>query len=111
LLVVAPVHLSAADTVLRERSKRVTLEEPIKETVLRLIKQTAPEADVGDLNPDVRLRDQLDFDSVDFVNFALALQEAFRVEIPEVDFVELGTLNGCVRYLMTKGAAGPFPQP
>ncbi len=82
-------------------------EEQIREIVLRLIKQTAPEADVGTLQSEVRLRDQLDFDSVDFMNFALALQEAFKVEVPEIDYFELGTLSGCIRYLMLRGVSGP----
>lgn len=101
----------AADGLPCQGKKRVTVEERIRETVLRLIKQIAPEADVGTIQPDVRLRDQLDFDSVDFVNFALALQEAFRVKIPEIDFVELGTLKGCIRYLLAKSAAESFPHP
>ena len=87
----------------------MTVEEPIKELVVRLIKQIAPEADVANLQPDVRLRDQLDFDSVDFVNFALALQEAFRVQIPEIDFFRLGTLNGCIRYLLARGVSESCP--
>jgi acyl carrier protein len=87
----------------------MTREEQIKEVVQRLIKQTAPEADVANLQPEIRLRDQLDFDSVDFVNFALALQEAFKVQIPEIDFFELGTLSGCIRYLLARGVSESFP--
>jgi acyl carrier protein len=87
----------------------MTREEPIKEVVLRLIKQVAPEADVANLQPDMRLRDQLDLDSVDFMNFAVALQENFKVEIPEMDFFELGTLNGCIRYFVSRGVSGHFP--
>ncbi len=77
-------------------------EAQIRQKVLQLIKQTAPEADVDTLNPEKRLRDQLDFDSVDFMNFALALQEAFRVQIPEFDLIELSTIRSCVQYLQTK---------
>ena len=86
----------------------MTREEPVKEVVLRLIKQVAPEADVANLQPDMRLRDQLDLDSVDFMNFAVALQESFKVEIPEMDFFELGTLNGCIRYFVSRGVSEPF---
>ena len=45
----------------------------IKDFVLHTIRQIAPEADIENLNPDRRFRDQFDFDSVDFLNFALAL--------------------------------------
>lgn len=92
-----------------EQKVIMMLEERIREVVLRLIKQIAPEADVASLQPEVRFRDQLDFDSVDFMNFALALQEALHVEIPEIDFVELGTLNGCIRYLSLRGVSESFP--
>jgi acyl carrier protein len=89
-------------------NKTMTLEEQIKKTVLGLIGQIAPEADVGGLESQARLRDQLDFDSVDFVNFALALQETFGVSIPEGDFFELGTLDGCINYLISKNVSWPF---
>ena len=42
------------------------------------------------------------------MNFAVALQESFKVEIPEMDFFELGTLNGCIRYFVSRGVSEPF---
>ena len=74
----------------------------IKDFVLHTIRQIAPEADIENLNPDRRFRDQFDFDSVDFLNFALALQDGLRISIPEEDFPSLATLNGCIGYLLSK---------
>jgi acyl carrier protein len=49
-----------------------------------------------------RFRDQFDFDSVDFMNFAIALQERLQVTIPEKDFPQLASLVGCIAYVKSK---------
>jgi len=68
-------------------------------TTVRLLTNIAPEADPAQLKPDVSLRDQLDIDSVDLLNFLIALHKEFGVEIPERDYAKLMTLNSCVSYL------------
>jgi acyl carrier protein len=75
-------------------------EVQITAIVLRILGRIAPEADLGNLLPDRGFRDQFDFDSVDFLNFALAIQEETKLPIPEEDFPFLATLNGCIKYLM-----------
>jgi acyl carrier protein len=80
-------------------------ETEIRETVLRVLGAIAPEADLSRLKPDARLRDQLDIDSMDFLNFVIGLHEELRVEIPERDYGQLATLAGCVKYLAA--AQGP----
>jgi len=75
--------------------------DEIKEAVLRVLGEIAPEADLSTLKPDVNFRDQLDIDSMDFLNFVIALHETQRVEIPEADYPKLATLNGCIKYLGT----------
>lgn len=74
-----------------------------REEIAQLVRQTigniAPEADLDSLQPDVRFRDQFDLDSVDFVNLIEQLQEALHVKIPELDYPQLTTLNGCIAYL------------
>lgn len=72
--------------------------EEIKRTVLRILGEIAPEADLTALKPDVSFRDQLDIDSVDFLNFVLALHDAWHIEIPESDYPKLSTMNGCIDY-------------
>ena len=71
----------------------------IKNTVLRILGEIAPEADLHVLKPDVSFRDQLDIDSMDFLNFVITLNKALDVEIPETDYPKLATLNGCLAYL------------
>jgi acyl carrier protein len=77
-------------------------EDQIKKVALELIGQIAPEADIENLDPADRLRNQFDFDSVDFMNFAVALQTRLKVVIPEADYPQLATLNGCILYLKEK---------
>lgn len=73
--------------------------EEIKTTALRVLGEIAPEADLASLRPDVSFRDQLDIDSMDFLNFVIGLHEAFQVEIPECDYPKLDSLNAVVTHL------------
>lgn len=79
-------------------TQKATSDE-IKATALRVLGEIAPEADLTSLNPDVSFRDQLDIDSMDFLNFVIALHEALHVEIPEADYPKLDSLNACVKHL------------
>ncbi len=67
--------------------------------VRHVLKDIVPEADVERLNPRRSFRDQLDMDSVDYLNFVLALEAETGVRIPDVDYPELSTLGSCVDYL------------
>ena len=74
----------------------------IKKTVLRLLGEIAPEADLAVVKPDISFRDQLDIDSIDFLNFVVALHKQFQVDVPESDYPELATIDSSVRYLQRK---------
>ena len=78
--------------------------DEIRATVLRTLGEIAPEADLSALKGDVSFRDQLDVDSMDLLNFVIALHGALHVDIPEADYPKLATLDGCVEYL---AGAGP----
>lgn len=67
-----------------------------REQVLRLLGDIAPEADLAALNSDVSFRDQLDLDSMDFLNFVVSLHKAFHIDIPESDYPKYMTLSGCL---------------
>jgi acyl carrier protein len=71
----------------------------VRQTVLRILGDIAPEADLTVLRSDISFRDQLDIDSMDFLNFVLALHKEFGVEIPEADYPKYATLNGCIAQL------------
>jgi acyl carrier protein len=74
--------------------------DEIKATVLRVLRQVAPEVDPESIKPAQRLREQLDIDSMDLLNFVIGLHKEFKVEIPESDYPKLATLDGCIDYLL-----------
>jgi acyl carrier protein len=78
--------------------------DEIKNTVLRILGEIAPEADLTQIKPQVSFREQLDIDSMDFLNFAIGLNKELGVEVPEADYPKVASLDGCVEYLMEKYA-------
>ncbi len=76
--------------------------DEVRAAVLRILGGIAPEAELMDIRPDVSFRDQLDIDSMDFLNFLIAVDRELRVDIPEGDYAQLATLNDCVDYVMRR---------
>ena len=77
------------------------------DVVLATLAQVAPEADLASLGPDAELRVELDIDSMDFLNFVVGIDERTGVDIPERDYPQLNTLNGCIEYLTRRMAEAP----
>jgi acyl carrier protein len=73
--------------------------DELRKTVLDTLGDIAPEADLDALAPGRNLRAELDIDSMDFLNFVIALNEKLGVEIPEADYPQLITLNSAIGYL------------
>lgn len=73
--------------------------DAIRTLALDLLGSIAPEADFATLGDDEELREVLDLDSMDFLNFVAALHKATGVDIPEADYRQLFTLAGVQRYL------------
>jgi acyl carrier protein len=76
-------------------------EKEIREIVLRALGNVAPEVELESLDPSKDLRDQIDIDSVDFLNFVIGLHKELGVDIPDSDVAKITTLNGCVGYLVS----------
>ena len=74
-------------------------EDEIRVRVIQTLSGIVPELDPGVLKPAVSLRDQLDIDSMDFLNFLIALHQEFGVDVPESDAGKLATVDACVAYL------------
>jgi acyl carrier protein len=84
--------------------------DQIRDLVVKALGDIAPELDPSTLGPDTRLREELDLDSMDFLNFALALHDALGIDIPETDYPKMATLAQCVEYLASRlGASGSSP--
>lgn len=74
--------------------------EEMQAVVLKVLGRIAPEADPNSIDPNVNLRDQLDIDSMDFLNFLIAVDKELHVDIPERDYGRMTTLNACIEYLL-----------
>jgi acyl carrier protein len=77
-------------------------EKEIREVVLRALNNVAPEVDLESIDPGKNLRDQIDIDSVDFLNFVIGINKELGVDIPDADLAKLVTLNSCVAYLLPR---------
>jgi acyl carrier protein len=73
--------------------------EELSKRVLALLTEIAPDVDPASVIPGVAFRDQFDFDSMDTLNFAIALNRELGVEVPEADYSRLASLDKCVAYL------------
>lgn len=73
--------------------------EEIRSLALEKLLQVAPDIDPGQLDPAEPVREQYDFDSMDFLNFTIALGREFQMDIPEKDYAQLQSLDGVVDYL------------
>ena len=71
----------------------------LREIVRAALARVAPELDLSTLGADADLREELEIDSIDVLNFAIALHETTGVEIPERDYPELATLARAASYL------------
>jgi acyl carrier protein len=80
-------------------------EPDIRTVVQEELANIAPEMDLARLDPQADLREALDIDSMDFLNFVIAVHHRFGIDIPELDYPKLATLNGALAYLGAKLAS------
>ena len=83
-------------------------EEQLRGIVIRALTEVAPEIDPVAIDHDTDLAEQLDIDSMDFLNIVVAIHERTGIEIPERDYPKLSTLGDAVTYLLgaqTQGAS------
>ncbi len=79
------------------------MDEPtLRKTVFDTLRRIAPEVTPADLEPGVPLRDQVDLDSMDWLNFLIALHDKLGVDIPESDYQKLVTLDDVMAYLKAR---------
>jgi acyl carrier protein len=73
--------------------------EQIKATILEIIAQIIPDEDLGNLKGDIPIREQVELDSMDFLDIIMELRKRYGIEVPENDYVQLATLDGSAAYL------------
>jgi acyl carrier protein len=74
----------------------------IRAVVLEELGNIAPDIDLEKVDPAADLREALDIDSMDFLNLVTAIHHRLGIDIPELDYPKLVTLNGAVSYLRAK---------
>ena len=76
--------------------------EEIGQAIIDIITDIVPDEDCSNIDPAVALRDQLELDSMDFLDIVMELRKLYKVEVPEAEYGELATLNSCMAYLEPK---------
>ncbi len=71
----------------------------IRKVVQEELSNIAPEVDLATIDPASDLREAVDIDSMDFLNFVTAIHHRLGIDIPELDYPNLVTLNGAVAYI------------
>ena len=71
----------------------------IKDVILEIIQDIDEDAELASIKADVPLRDQIDLDSMDFLDIVMELRKRYQLQIPEADYPELASLASCVNYL------------
>lgn len=77
----------------------MTSVESLRSEILSVLTTIAPEVEPADISDEELLRDQVDLDSMDWLNFLVGVHKRFDVEIPEADYASLRTLADLVRYI------------
>jgi acyl carrier protein len=73
--------------------------EEIRAMVLEVIHEIVPDEDLSNLKGDIRIRDQIEMDSMDFLDVVMELRKRYNIVVPEDDYMELATLDSSVAYL------------
>jgi len=73
--------------------------DEIRDLILEVIHEIVPDEDLSNLDPDVRIRDQIEMDSMDFLDIIMELRKRYGITVPEDDYPKLSTLNSSVQYL------------
>lgn len=76
--------------------------EDIKNIVLSIIREIAPDEDLTNVIAEKPLRQQLELDSMDFLDIVMELRKKHGVEVPEGDYPKLESLQSCADYLLPK---------
>jgi len=76
--------------------------DEIRDVILEIIEDIDEDADFDNLDADKPLRDQLDLDSMDFLDIVMELRKRYKLQIPEEEYPELSSLNSCDNYLEPK---------
>ena len=73
--------------------------EEIKNAIVEILEDIAPDEDLSNLQDDVAFRDQMELDSMDFLDIVMELRKRYRIQVPEEDYEKLASMSSTVDYL------------
>ena len=73
--------------------------DEVRQAIISILEDIAPDEDVGSIKDDAILREQIDLDSMDFLDIVMELRKRFNIEVPESDYQELASMASCIQYL------------
>jgi len=73
--------------------------EEIRQILVDILSRIVPDEDLSALRDDVPFREQIELDSMDFLDIVMELRKQYRIQIPEEDYANLNTMGGAVGYL------------
>ena len=76
--------------------------EEIRQVLLDILNRIVPDEDLSGLKDDVPFREQIELDSMDFLDIVMELRKRYGVNVPDTDYMQLATLDSCVNYLRGK---------
>ena len=74
--------------------------DEIRQVIIEILARIAPDEDLSDLQDDVAFRDQMELDSMDFLDIVMELRKLYRIQIPEDEYEQLASMDSTVAYLM-----------
>lgn len=78
--------------------------QTLRQKIIDIIAEIAVDEDLSNIDDNVRLRDQLNLDSMDFLDIVMELKKKYKIEVPTEDYPKLATLKSCIEYLTPKFA-------
>ena len=76
--------------------------DTIRKIILDILTRIVPDEDLSGLRDEVPFREQMELDSMDFLDIVMELRKQYRVQIPEEDYHHLNTMAGTVQYLFPR---------
>jgi len=73
--------------------------EDIRRVILDILARIQPDEDLSNLVDDIPFRDQVELDSMDFLDIVMELRKLYRIEIPEDDYEQLASMKSTIEYL------------
>jgi acyl carrier protein len=73
--------------------------DEVRQAILDILADIAPDEDMNSINDEATLREQIDLDSMDFLDIVMELRKRFNIEVPEKDYERLVSMASCIQYL------------